>query len=48
MATIHISEETKELIRSFVVMRYGSSYHGKMTQVIDAAIKEYIKKEGKQ
>jgi len=42
--TVQIHKETKELLKEFIVRKYGSRYYGMLSEVADKAISEYIRR----
>ena len=43
-STIQIHEETKNLLKKYIIEKFGSNYFGKMSEVVDKAILEYIRR----
>jgi hypothetical protein len=44
--TVIISQEAENQLREYVTKKYPRSPFGKLSKVVDLAIKEYLQKEG--
>jgi hypothetical protein len=43
--TIVLSAETERRLRSFVAKKYSDQVHGKLSEVVESSVKEYLDKQ---
>jgi hypothetical protein len=44
--TVTISDETEKRLREYVTRRYPEKPFGKLSQIVEQAIKEFLEKKG--